>query len=89
MAENEAASEQTEEATTAEVGQGGVTAHADDAATATAELPQAFDKADLQQFKDDDVAAGGTICKMLCLLFVYTLIVMSYVAYWTWNAASN
>ena len=43
-----------------------------------------FDEADLQQFEDDDVTAGVAITKMLSTLFIYTLIAMSIVSYWTW-----
>jgi hypothetical protein len=43
-----------------------------------------FSNAEIQQMDDDDVAAGKTITKMLSTLFVYTLIAMSFVSYWTW-----
>ena len=81
MAGNETANE-TEE------GQGEAEAHGEDTVTATAELPEAFDKADLRQFEADDVTAGSAICKMLSLLFIYTLIAMSCVSYWTWVVSS-
>ena len=89
MAENEAASEQIEEAATTEAEQGGELAHAEGAATATAVPESPFDKADLQQFEDDDITAGRSICKMLSLLFIYTLIAMSIVSYWTWVVSTD
>jgi hypothetical protein len=42
-----------------------------------------FSNADLRGFESDDVAAGRVICKMLSILFIYTLIAMSIVSYWT------
>ena len=49
-----------------------------------------FTDAEIQQMVDADVAAGKTITKMLATLFVYTLIAMSIVSYWTWvNAAGK
>jgi hypothetical protein len=43
-----------------------------------------FSNQEIQQFDDDDVSAGQSICKMLSILFIYTLIAMSIVSYWTW-----
>lgn len=45
---------------------------------------QHFSKTDLQGFEADDVSAGRIICKMLSLLFIYTLVAMSIVSYWTY-----
>ena len=42
-----------------------------------------FSKADLREFEAEDVLAGQIICKMLSLLFIYTLIAMSIVSIWT------
>ena len=51
---------------------------------APAETPEPlFSKADLREFEADDVLAGQIICKMLSLLFIYTLIAMSIVSIWT------
>jgi hypothetical protein len=36
-----------------------------------------FDKAELAEFAADDTLAGRHICKMLALLFIYTVIAMS------------
>lgn len=52
--------------------------------TAPAETPEPlFSNADLREFESDDVAAGRIICKMLSILFIYTLIAMSIVSLWT------
>jgi hypothetical protein len=42
-----------------------------------------FEDAELRQFEADDVEAGRAICKMLSLLFIYTVIAMSIVSLWT------
>lgn len=42
-----------------------------------------FSKEDIAGFESDDVAAGRIIGKMLSILFIYTLIGMSIVSYWT------
>lgn len=67
---------------------------ADAATAAVADVPEeitpppppeeVFDPDDLAHFEEDDVDAGRTIGKMLSFLFVYTVIVMSVVAAWTW-----
>jgi hypothetical protein len=51
---------------------------------APAETPEPlFSDADLREFESEDVAAGRIICKMLSILFIYTLIGMSIVSIWT------
>ncbi|MFM9965246.1 MAG: hypothetical protein ACKV2Q_28990 [Planctomycetaceae bacterium] len=57
--------------------------HSHEPAAAAEEL---FDKTELAGFVTDDQAAGRTICKMLSILFIYTLIAMSIVALWTYYA---
>ncbi|MGZ0172283.1 MAG: hypothetical protein ACKVHE_22305 [Planctomycetales bacterium] len=53
-------------------------------AAAPAETPEPlFSNADLREFESEDVAAGRIICKMLSILFIYTLIAMSIVSFWT------
>ena len=42
-----------------------------------------FEKEELAQFDADDVIAGKSIGIMLSLFFLYTMIVMSLVGYWT------
>lgn len=51
---------------------------------APTETPQPlFSNEELRGFESDDVAAGKIICKMLSILFIYTLIGMSIVSIWT------
>ena len=51
--------------------------------TAT-ELPEnPFEREELAQFDADDVTAGKAIGVMLSLFFLYTMIAMSIVGYWT------
>ena len=45
-----------------------------------------FDKAELLEFANADKAAGRAICKMLSVLFIYTLLAMSCAACWTYFA---
>ena len=42
-----------------------------------------FEDDELAQFDADDVQAGGAICKMLSLFFLYTVVVMALVGFWT------
>ena len=48
-----------------------------------------FSNEELGQFKADDIQAGRTIGKLLSTLFIYTVIIMSVVIWWTlvtdWN----
>ena len=53
--------------------------------TATTEEPL-FEDDELAQFDADDVTAGGAICKMLSLFFLYTVIAMALVGYWTYSS---
>ena len=67
----------------------------DETATAVAEpehaeeTPEPFDdhfqRVDIEQFSEDDTAAGSAIGKMLALFFFYTIIVMSLSAWWTFS----
>jgi hypothetical protein len=50
--------------------------HADPAHADVAAEPL-FDNAELAEFAADDTLAGRHICKMLALLFIYTVIAMS------------
>ncbi|RMG35070.1 MAG: hypothetical protein D6725_13155 [Planctomycetota bacterium] len=50
---------------------------------------EVFDHDDLEHFEEDDIDAGRTIGKMLSFLFVYTVIVMTVVAVWTWTVAGH
>ena len=48
-----------------------------------------FEDHELAQFDRDNVVAGGSICKMLSLFFLYTVIVMAIVGYWTYKSATQ
>ena len=53
-------------------------------AAAPAETPEPlFSNADLREFESEDVLAGQIICKMLSILFIYALIAMTIVSFWT------
>lgn len=56
---------------------------------ATAPPEELFTRSEIEQFDEDDVKAGGTIGKMLALFFLYTVIVMSVVAWWTYNSVKG
>ncbi|MEZ6059164.1 MAG: hypothetical protein R3C19_02265 [Planctomycetaceae bacterium] len=44
-----------------------------------------FSDVEIEQFDADDVVAGSAIGKMLSLLFLYTVLAMSLVAWWTFR----
>ena len=44
-----------------------------------------FEREELAQFDADDVVAGKAIGVMLSLFFLYTMIAMSIVGYWTFS----
>ncbi len=59
------------------------TEHPEESAAAS---PQPlFNDAEIQQFDSDDEKAGRVIGKMLALFFLYTLVAMSGVAWWTFS----
>lgn len=45
-----------------------------------------FDREQIAEFDQEDREAGGAIGKMLALFFFYTVIVMTFVAWWTYRA---
>jgi hypothetical protein len=57
--------------------------------TETANPEKLFTHDEIEQFDADDETAGGTIGKMLALFFLYTVIVMSVVAWWTANSVKG
>jgi hypothetical protein len=59
------------------------------AAVAVAVPAVPFTEQQIDQFDADDGDAGRAIGKMLALFFLYTVIVMSAVGYWTFNRASS
>ena len=48
-----------------------------------------FSAVEVEQFEADDVVAGSAIGKMLSLLFLYTVLAMSLVAWWTYSSNSE
>jgi hypothetical protein len=47
-----------------------------------------FSPVEVEQFESDDVTAGKAIGQMLSLLFLYTVIAMSLVSWWTFRVVS-
>lgn len=54
-------------------------------ATPTTTEEDLFSRDDLKQFASDDVQAGSAIGKMLSFFFLYTVLAMSLVAWWTFS----
>ncbi len=87
MSEHETSDKQREDVSVKE------TPHAEEAphgragghATATAPPQPLFDPEELAQFDSDDTLAGSHIGKMLAFFFLYTVIVMSIVVWWTYR----
>lgn len=48
-----------------------------------------FTVAEVEQLSDDDVTAGRAIGKMLSALFLYTVLAMSLVTWWTFRSVSS
>lgn len=48
-----------------------------------------FQKTDLTYFDSEDGHAGNVIGKMLSLFFLYTVVVMALVAYWTFAVVAE
>ena len=48
-----------------------------------------FDREQIAEFDQEDRQAGGAIGKMLALFFLYTVIVMTFVAWWTIRSISD
>lgn len=48
-----------------------------------------FTREELRQFAADDAEAGGRIGKILSALFIYTLVAMSIVTWWTFRTVGN
>jgi hypothetical protein len=48
-----------------------------------------FDRAQLRYFDSEDTHAGAAIGKMLSLFFLYTVLAMSLVAYWTFRVVAE
>lgn len=52
-------------------------------------VEQLFTNSELREFEADDAVAGRAIGKMLSILFIYTVIAMSIVVFWTFNSVGN
>jgi hypothetical protein len=65
-----------------------VTKHPEPAESAIAP-DELFDKTQLKYFDSEDGHAGSVIGKMLSLFFLYTVLAMSLVAYWTFSAVGE
>lgn len=59
-----------------------------DTSAPVAESPALFTPVEIEQFDADDVTAGKRIGQMLALLFLYTVIVMSLVSWWTFSTVA-
>ncbi|MFQ5733127.1 MAG: hypothetical protein ACE5KM_14390 [Planctomycetaceae bacterium] len=46
-----------------------------------------FEDDERDRFDADDVTAGRALCKMLSLFFLYTVVAMAIVGYWTASSA--
>ncbi len=51
--------------------------------------PSLFSREELRQFAADDADAGRSIGKILSALFIYTLIAMSVVIWWTFRTVGH
>lgn len=51
--------------------------------------PSLFTREELHQFAADDTEAGGRIGKILSALFIYTLVAMSIVTWWTFRTVGH
>lgn len=60
----------------------------DTPATETAEEPL-FSVAEVEQFSEDDTTAGRAIGKMLSALFLYTVLAMCLVTWWTFSSLAD
>ena len=56
--------------------------------TASTETP-IFTPVEVEQFEADDVVAGSAIGRMLSILFLYTVLAMSFVAWWTFSSIAE
>ena len=52
-------------------------------------LQDLFSPSEVEQFSEDDVTAGRAIGKMLSLLFLYTVLAMSLVTWWTFHVVGS
>ena len=83
---NEPAADQTADKSSHDSSQTDAHHEAGGHATAPASLESLFNREEIAQFDADDVQAGRAIGKMLSLFFLYTVIAMSFVAWWTYSS---
>ncbi len=57
--------------------------------TAAPDNDALFTATEIRQFEADDVVAGSAIGKMLSALFLYTVLAMSFVVWWTFSSVSE
>ena len=48
--------------------------------------PPMIDADELSSLDGEDVQAGKVIAQLLCFFFLYTIVVMSIAAWWTWDS---
>lgn len=60
-----------------------------DQPTSPSPQEELFDKSQLKYFDNEDTHAGAAIGKMLSLFFLYTVVAMALVAYWTYTVVAN
>ncbi len=48
-----------------------------------------FSEFEIEEFAADDVVAGKAIGQMLSLLFLYTVLAMALVSWWTFSTVSS
>ncbi len=56
------------------------------APTAEADEKPLFTREEIAQFEADDAQAGQAIGRMLATIFLYTALVMSFAAWWTYSS---
>ncbi|APZ92549.1 hypothetical protein [Fuerstiella marisgermanici] len=47
-----------------------------------------FSAVEVEQFEADDVVAGSAIGRMLSFLFLYTVLAMTFVVWWTFDSVT-
>jgi hypothetical protein len=48
--------------------------------------PRSFDDQELAALDEEDVQAGKIMVRLLCFFFLYTIVVTSIAAWWTWDS---
>jgi hypothetical protein len=48
--------------------------------------PSPFDAQELEDLDREDVQAGKVMAQLLCFFFLYTIVVTTIAAWWTWDA---